>query len=427
MLKSKQVLEEYLLKQCDLIVLDNDICKEIYTYANQTYDMPKGIILDLISKRMDMAEVSEFVLFVLLDAMCKILPDDKMKFKTDYFYTPEKIKFYGKSKYKMEKITFPLKFKMVEIVEKQHWIGKITVEELMKMRRAQLINYNMDTQRTMQKIVNGEKEIWKSTLYPKTVKEIQSSLENGTFISNAITLNIPTDTNYDFNYDENTNTLTINSLEHFDITDGFHRYVAACRAKDKNAKFDYPFELRIFNFIEEDAKHFIFQEDQKTKMRKIDSDSLNMHKAANIVVERVNKDINCEFKGLISRNNGIIPFAELAELVNYFYFKKTKKTEENLLIRQTVIELIENFNSLVQYDETYLERRMSYRTLTTIMFCFNYFKGNKDKKYVCKIIEEAVKKVEENKSDKFRNHIPRKNQMTEIENIVKEVEMWQAN
>ena len=77
MLKAKESLGQYLGEQCDKIVLDNDICKGIYTYANKTYDIPKGLVSDLITKRMEMSEVSEFVLFILLDSIyhvCKEIP-----------------------------------------------------------------------------------------------------------------------------------------------------------------------------------------------------------------------------------------------------------------------------------------------------------------------------------------------------------------
>ena len=49
MLKRKLELEQYLEKQCDKVIGDNNVCKAIYTYANETYDIPKGLILDYLS------------------------------------------------------------------------------------------------------------------------------------------------------------------------------------------------------------------------------------------------------------------------------------------------------------------------------------------------------------------------------------------
>ena len=71
MLKARESLEDYLIEQFDTIVLYNDKCKNIYNYAHTTYGIPKGLVSDLITKRMQMSEVSEFVLFILLDSLCK--------------------------------------------------------------------------------------------------------------------------------------------------------------------------------------------------------------------------------------------------------------------------------------------------------------------------------------------------------------------
>lgn len=420
MLKAKKSLEQYLREQCDKIVLNNNICKEIYTYANKTYDIPKGMLSDLVTGRMEMSDASEFVLFILLDSIRNVVSDKKDILGIDEFYTMQEAKHYRVSKYEIEKIEFPLVFKMIPIAEDQ-WVGKITVDMLMKLRQSQLINYNVNAQRTLSKVVKGDKTTYKITLNQKAVAEIQSSFENNSFIPNTITLNIPMETENDFFYDEESCSLVIKSIEHLDITDGYHRFIAACQEKDNNPKFDYPLELRIVNFTEDKAKQFIFQEDQKTKMRKADSNSMNMNKAANIVVTRLNENVRCNLKGLISRNDGIIPFAELAELVDYFYFKGVGKEKERTVTIQAIKELTDDFNALTEYNTEYLEHKMSYRTLLAIMFCFNYFRDNEDKTTMCKIIEKTAKELEQSTNKKFSNRTPRKSLMSEVEEIMKGV------
>lgn len=420
MLKSKESLGQYLGEQCDRIVLDNDVCKGIYTYANETYDIPKGIIADLMSKRMEMSDASEFVLFILLDSIHNVLRDNREILGVDHFYTMKEAKHYRMSKYEVEKIKFPLVFKMIPVADDQ-WIGKITVGMLMKLRQAQLVNYNANAQRVMRKIVKGDKETYQITLNQKAVNAIQDSFEKREFIPNTITLNIPMETEYDFYYDENSSSLIIKSLEHLDCTDGFHRYIAACQANDKNHNFDYPLELRIVNFTEDKAKQFIYQEDQKTQMRKIDSNSMNMNKASNIVVTRLNENVRCNLKGLISRNEGIISFGELAELVEYFYFKGNGKEKERSISIQAIKELTDNFNALTEYNTDYLEHKMTYRTLLVVMFCFNYFKDSKDKTRMCEVIEKAAKEIENSDNKKFYSKTPRKALMSEVEEIVKGV------
>jgi hypothetical protein len=418
MLKAKKSLEQYLGEQCEKIVLDNGVCKRIYDYANENYDIPKGMVSDLITMRVSLSEASEFVLFILLDTIEKVT--EQKKSVIDQFYTMQEVQQYRKSKYEVDKIKFPLVFKMIQVADDQ-WTGSIDVKALMKLRAAQLINYNTNAQRTMQKIVKGDKEFYKITLNQKSVNDIAESFRNNTFIPNPLTLNVPMETDFDFYYDKDTCSLVIKSLEHLDIVDGFHRYIAACQISDADNSFNYPMELRIINFSEDKAKQFIYQEDQKTKMRKIDSNSLNMNKASNIIVTRLNENVRCNLKGLISRNDGIVPFGELAELVDYFYFKEYQlKGKENKIIIQAVNELTENFNILTEYDTTYLEKSWDYRTLLTVMFCFDYFK-DKDKTEMCRVINDAAKLVRESDNKKFYSKVPRKSLMNEVEKIVKEV------
>ena len=417
MLKDKKALEQYLEAQCDKIVFDNDKCKTIYAYANETYDIPKGIVSDLVSRRMAMSEVSEFVLFILLDSMNNVL--ERIQ-HLDNYYTEKEIQFYKKSKYKTDKIKFPLIFKMIQIEEDQ-WIGKISVNTLMKLRQAQMISYNVNAQRTMQRVVKGGKESYKITLNQKAIGEIAEAYSSASFIPNTITLNIPAEEDSVFYYDQETCSLVIKSLDHFDVTDGYHRFIAACQVSDINPEFDYSMELRIVNFTEDKAKQMIFQEDKKTKMRKIDSESMNMNKAANIVVTRLNENVRCNLKGLISRNEGVVSFAELAELVDYFYFKGLGKEKERSVTLKAISELTENFNMLTEYNTEYLEKRMKYSMLLAAMFCFDYFKNETDNRDICKIIEETAKGIEYSKSKKFNNKTPRKTLMTEVENIMKGV------
>lgn len=421
MLKDKKVLEQYLEQQCDRIVVDNDVCRSIYTYANETYDIPKGIISDLISKRTSMSSVSEFILFILLDSIHSVLKETRKILNIDHFYTMKEAMFYRKSKYEKTKIKFPLVFKMIQIEDDQ-WSGKIDVKTLMKLREAQMINYNVNAQRTMQKIVKGDKEVYKITLNQKAVKEIAYAYTHGTFIPNTITLNIPMELDSDFYYDEETCSLIIKSLDHFDVTDGYHRFIAACQVSDLDNDFNYNMELRIVNFTEDKAKQMIFQEDQKTQMRKIDSNSMNMNKAANIVVTRLNENVRCNLKGLISRNEGVIPFGELAELVDYFYFKGIGKEKERSVSIKAIADLTNDFNILTEYNTDYLEHKMSYKTLLAIMFCFNYYRvNNLDNTKMCEVIEKVAEMIENSDNKKFQNKTPRKSLMVEIEKMIKEV------
>lgn len=419
MLKDKKVLEQYLDKQCDRIVLSNDKCKEIYSYANETYEIPKGIISDLITKRMSMSEASEFVLFILLDSMHYILKEDREVLGVDNFYTMQEAKHYRLSRYEVEKIKFPLIFKMVQIADDQ-WVGSVNVKTLMLLRNAQLVSYNANTQRVLQKIIKGDKETYKISLNQKSVNEIKESFEKESFISNTITLNLPLDSETDFYYDKDKCEFVINSLDAFDILDGWHRLIAMSQVWNTNENFEYPMELRITHWDETKAKTFIWQDNKKTFMKKVDRESFNLNSEANIIVERLNRNILCNMKGLINRNHGIINFGEMAMLVDWFYIKNNKKKGSNNATQlETIKELTEDINILTESNTKYLEEKWNYLLLLSVMCVFNYCRNNNfDKRNMANLIDKVYKELSNSNNGKLKNHMPRKGLIEYVNEVI---------
>lgn len=397
------------------IATDVATCNKIYDRAKEKYDVPRGIISDLVCFRRSMSEASEFILFCLFDSIIEI---KNIKNKLYDFYSDQEIDMYKKSKYKVDKIKFPIRIKMIKI-DSDQWIGQTDATFLMKLRAAQLINYNVNAQRTMQRVVRGDKEIYKISINKSAVSEITSSYKQRTFIPNTITLNMPIES--DFYYDESNCELVINTLEHFHILDAYHRYIALCKASDEDENFNYNMELRIVNWDDLKSQTFIWQEDKKTQLKKIDSNSLNMNDAANIIVTRINENPRCNIKGLISRNDGLINFGELAELIKFFYLKESiRKEEENSLIISLVKELTNCFNMLIEYDLKYLNEKYSYKQLVIIIYMFYNYR-DKDKKYMCENIDKMIWFKDKLDNKKFYYRVPRKSMINEIDKIIEEV------
>ena len=420
MLKAKKSLEQYLREQCDKIVLDTNVCKEIYTYANKAYDIPKGMVSDLVTGRMEMSEISEFVLFILLDSIHNAMPGNKNILGVDNFYTMQEAKHYRTSKYEVEKIEFPLVFKMVKVAIDQ-WVGNTDVKTLMLLRKSQLISYNANTQRTLQRIVKGNKETYKIHLNQKAVAEIKESFEKGTFISNVITLNIPLDSDAVFYYDESKCELVVNSIEAFDILDGWHRLIAMSEVWNADENFNMQMELRLVNFDETKAKTFIFQDNKKTPLKKIDLNSMNMNNDANIIIERLNANVFCNMNGQINRNNGLINFSEIAMMVDWFYIKNNKKKgSSNAEQLKAVKELTENINILTESSPKYLEKKWTYITLLTVMCVFNYCNENDyDKRNMVDLVEKVAKELIESNNAKLKNKQPRKPLIEYVNEVIK--------
>lgn len=420
MVKARNEVEKYLEKEILKIIANNEICIGICDYVRDTYEIPRTITSDYISMRLPLEQASEFILFCLLDGIEKIT--QKSKTEIDKFFTMQEFKTYKDSKYEITDIKFPLRLKMIQVTDDQ-WIGRINTKTLMDFRKAQLINYNANAQRTMQRIVKGEKEFYKITINNETVSAIKKLVKKNVYIPTPFTLNIPTDSNSEFYYDEDRCELIIKSIEAFDISDGYHRYVTFCSIHDddKENNFDYNMEFRIINFPDDKVQQFIYQEAQQTKMRKIDTNSFNMSNAANVVVTRLNENPMCNLQGLISRNQGIIHFGYLADFVNYFYFKNINKTKEKSTTIAAIKELTDNFNMLTEYNSVYLEEEYSFKKLAAVMCMFNYFR-DKDKKHMLEIMGEVVKRTEQLDNKKFYSKTPKKSIMNDIEEIIMEVE-----
>ena len=421
MLRPKEELESYLKKEFYKNLTGNKKLKEICAYNNDVYDIPKSITSDYLSLRKPLIEANSFILFCLLDAIENV--NNRTNSKIPEFFVEKEIKTYSKAKFDTGKIKFPLRFKMIQITEEQ-WIGYIDFNILMKLRAAQLIVYNEETQRAMQRVVRGEDETWKIAIKESSVVEIAESYENESYIPTPLTFNIPEDVESDFYYDENTCELVINTLDHFDITDGYHRYVSACRVCDKNDKFNYPMELRITAFTEEKAKHFIFQEDKKTKMKKMDSSSYNMNDDANIIVRRINSNSLCNIRGCINNNKGLINAGQLSDLIRFFYFKGIKVNEKgkrNQIIVSVSNDLIESFNMLTEYDSKYLDTSYTYKSLVVIITCFNHYK-DKDKSNMCNVIKNVEAQVKSLGNVNISTRASRLRFIKEIRKILLEVQ-----
>ena len=372
MLKDRASLENNIQTHLTNINLDKEKTEAICNYCFTNYNIPRSLTADYIGKRQSLSEASEFILFVLFQGCIETL---EAKNITKSYFSEIEIETYSKAKYKTSSIKFPLVFKMVRVsnINNDQWIGRIDAKTLMELRKNQLIAYNENTQRTMQKIIRGDKEFFKIKLNRKAIKEISNAFKNGTYISDDLTLNIPFESEADFYYDDDTCRLVIKSLKTFDIIDGYHRYIALSQIMDLNSDFNYEMELRITNYNQEKAQRYIFQKDQKTKMSKINSDSFNVDDAAVMTVTRLNEDSRCNIKGTISRNEGNIPFAEMAMIIKSLYF--TDVTNKNKMKEVVRIEkhLMECFNLLTEYDEKYFTKKYSYAELLGVLCTFNYF------------------------------------------------------
>lgn len=322
------------------INFDTAMLDQYVNKANEDFNVPKSKIIDYISQRSSIEQASILDIYILcyeFDAL----------FKTNLvetIFNKSEVRLLRQEKYPSDELKFPIKIRCLRVSSDQ-WIGVCDADFLVKLRDARIINYNVNAQRVMQHYIKNGEDGWKIAVNKSAVKEMRELYNEEKFIPNTITLNIP-EGEEDFRYNDDTATLIIKSVKQLDISDGYHRYLAMCQDHDENRNFNYPMELRITHFPDMRVKQFIHQESKKTKMKKIDSDSMDMYAPENLVTERINRDPMFVYFGNISHGNSVIDFSEFAACVKYFYFRGRPLSQSSMAAKVNDVksELINKLN-----------------------------------------------------------------------------------
>ena len=352
MIKSKDEFISYIGKRLDLYALNKDAVEKMQKYMMDKYNFRLSEAADLITQKSPLTTENVYVCFCVADALAQI--DNRVKLE-DWF-TDKEISTFSSETIQRDKFKFPITIPAVQITDDQ-WIGTCDCDFLMKLREAQKIYYNTNTQRTLQRIVKNGQESYRIMLNRTAVQEIKTAYDNETYIPDTISLNMPDDTEFWYNAEKRE--IVIESLDHFDIIDGFHRYTAMCMEKDANPDFNYPMELRIVQYDEIKAKQFIWQQDQKTKMKKLDSESLNVSAPENIVAEKLNRNPMFNLHGELNRNGGKIALQDFVNVVRFLYFKGVKKEEERKLINAVTNDLFNKLNYVSDNDDKIFSEALS--------------------------------------------------------------------
>ena len=359
MIKSKDEFISYIGKRLDLYALNKDAVEKMQKYMMDKYNFRLSEAADLITQKSPLTTENVYVCFCVADALAQI--DNRVKLE-DWF-TDKEISTFSSETIQRDKFKFPIIIPAVQITDDQ-WIGTCDCDFLMKLREAQKIYYNTNTQRTLQRIVKNGQESYRIMLNRTAVQEIKTAYDNETYIPDTISLNMPDDTEFWYNAEKRE--IVIESLDHFDIIDGFHRYTAMCMEKDANPDFNYPMELRIVQYDEIKAKQFIWQQDQKTKMKKLDSESLNVSAPENIVAEKLNRNPMFNLHGELNRNGGKIALQDFVNVVRFLYFKGVKKEDERKLINAVTNDLFNKLNYVSDNDDKIFSEALS-RTDTIVL------------------------------------------------------------
>lgn len=352
----KKILESSIEKNLPNTKLQRDASLKLY----EDFNIPTRVSSEILGFTKDIDELGSKGIFV---AFCILKTIDEGKLKKAF--TEIEIKAFSEEKYPNDKISFPIKIKCLTVADDQ-WIGTITAQQLIAFGRSDLIRYEADTQRVMKRIVKGENTFFKISLVKKSVNAIADLLNKKKYVPNTITLNIPLGEG-NFFYDEESNELVIRELEAFNIIDGYHRYRALSNLLNEDENFDYGLELRITNFDTDKANSFIWQEDQKNRMSKVQSESYNPNNLVNRIVKRLNDHSNSLLNGLVYRNGGIIDPSDIAPCIQYLYLKEKVENESQALV-EISREIINRFNSVIESDYNIIKSKLDFRDLAILMY-----------------------------------------------------------
>jgi len=368
---TREELVQHLRKPLLQLSIDVQKRNKIVSYLTEQYNVPESVVSDYILGQKSIDSADNQMLFFLCDGLDKV--QKKSNWVDNYFTDPEK-RLWGTSKIEEKTIEWPLRFAMLQVSD-DSWIGPVTVRQLTELYSSQLINYNTNTQRALkQYYVKGE-YVYRIAINKNAVAEIKNLFHEGKYISNTITLNIPADSNADFYYDNKSHELVVKHIDMFDILDGYHRLLAMIQEYHDN-EFDYPMELRITNYDDLKAKQFIYQEDQKTKMRKAESDTYNVYSPENKVISRLNMDPGSEIQGMIGMGDAKISQTWLSSIISIWFRGKTIEASKKI-IPEVTTALMEAFNSLIAHDRIYEYKIYTYKEIAAVgYYAYKITEGN---------------------------------------------------
>ena len=348
--------------------------KPVIIYCTNQYGVPFGRIADLINGRIPLSEEKDSTLFFVAAGVA----DQIESFKLTEFFTQEEIEQYKGKRFTAGDIEFPLEIECIEIEKGRQWVGSIDAQTLIRLDRSGLIRYNKAKQRTCKVIYKGQTVDFQIAVVDKSVNQIAKLMLAGEYIPDDITLDIPDDldTTPEYRYDENTHRLIFDSLQTFDITDGYHRFLAMERCVSQKPDFNYPMEIRITAFTEQRSREFIWQKDQKNKMTVSQSKSMNINRPSNDVVDMINaKGYGSNYSGLIPRSGGRVDYVALSDIIEYYYFhNKGRKPITNKEVFEVAREVIALLNEFSSENVDYLDK--NYLDFKQLIILFHLIKDN---------------------------------------------------
>lgn len=340
--KSREELNEYAEKvfRKHKEVKNRKLRRNLFDEIENHFGIDTSVVDAMITFKRDIKEFTNFEVFAVmwfLDRDC-----------LDKYFTTTEIESFSHEKIVEQKIEFPLVFNNAIKVADNQFLIATDMRELMRYRQARMLNYDANEQRALKRVKFGTTEIYKPFVNNVSVKQIRERILAGDYVPDPLTFNMGDDAEYTFA----DGILTINHITKgmMNLDDGYHRYLAMGQIYDSDPNFNYPVIIQIVAFSNAKANQFIYQQDQKNRMKKIVSDTYDQNAVPNLIVARINEDPTFAFNGMIGRNQTLINSAVLAKLIAAFYHTKDIRKSDVREIATIQRDLITKFNILATDD-----------------------------------------------------------------------------
>lgn len=365
MIKARKLLEAELIERFTALMSERKTAR-LSTYAiliglYEKYNYPSNLATPVIHKTRAIEQLTSEELFWFASVT---LPE-----RLQEYYSETEIKKYSMIKYVKEEMS-ELSIQCVEVVAGKQWIGVLpnAAKTLMDLRDNNKIFYNPNAQRamTMERIKDG-RVLWRITLHKNVLNKIRECFRSEKFVPNTITLNIDPDTDTEVYYSNGE--LRVTNLDHFDIIDGFHRFVALCKERTSDPEFCYPMEIRITRYSDAKASYFVWQEDQKTPMKKKEAAALNTESIESKIARRLNESDGC-LQDQIGRNNGLIRTEDLVYAIKKVYdTDKIEILNTAEFVKETAKQINRKWNEFIDKYGSHFENGYSSDDIHRIVQC----------------------------------------------------------
>lgn len=330
MLKDRQELEVILnnliIKNNDLRVVSNAI-KDLFLSKG----MPIADFTDAWTQRKELNEVDMTVLFTLTKGLYDVTKDEKIKLEN--WFTETEIRDGNNYVYENieKKIEYPLVIPNVLKGKEDQYVFYLPAQTIKLWFDSGLLPYNFDTQRNPKIKKDEEGELIKTAnINVDSVNEIGESMEDGSFITNCITLNLLQDNTDRMEYNRKKELIIYSGQ--INPIDGFHRIQGMLVALARNPDLDYITEVRFTNWGEQKCKNFIFQEDKRNKIDgRYMGSIIDINKMGNKVVTSLNESTS-DMRGkivtdviYINNDKALTLFDVMSDTIDELYELKSNK------------------------------------------------------------------------------------------------------